>query len=69
MTTNYPKELDEAQKLFWSNMMANVKNSTSKRILIKLEELEQKTDDVRGSFSAFWSGIGQALAERKAKKK
>jgi hypothetical protein len=46
--TEYPKDADPATKLFWENMMANVRNSTSKRILIAVEKIEQKTGLIEG---------------------
>jgi hypothetical protein len=30
MNKDYPKEMDEAQKLFWANMMANMKSTTAR---------------------------------------
>ena len=34
----------------------------------QMERIEKHTEEISGSFSSFWSGIGQMMAERKAKK-
>jgi hypothetical protein len=33
------------------------------------DKIHEDTNDIRSGFSALWSGVGQAWAERKSKKK
>jgi hypothetical protein len=66
------REPDEAQKLFWANIKAAMVNgSTQTRIEVKkqVEETKQIALDIKAEFAALFSGLGQAVAERKAKKK
>jgi hypothetical protein len=63
MAKEYSREATTAEKLFWDTLVQNVKNSTSKRILIKVEQLEQKVEDVRdaakksGSILKTWANM------------
>ena len=65
-------EPDEAQKLFWANIKAAMANgSTQTRIKIRedVEEVKKNVLDIKAEFAALFSGLGQAVAERRAKKK
>ena len=44
-------------------------NDMLHRIERHLINLEDRTEDIQSSVGSFWSGIGQMLADRKAKKK
>jgi hypothetical protein len=66
------RETTEAEKLFWANIKAAMVNgSTQTRIKIKqdVEEVKKNVIDIKAEFAALFSGLGQAVAERKAKKK
>jgi hypothetical protein len=34
----------------------------------QIEKIDKTTEETNGSFGSFWSGIGQMMAERKARK-
>jgi hypothetical protein len=46
--TEYPKEIDPAQKLFWEKMLESARNTTKTKILAELQKIEQKTGLIEG---------------------
>lgn len=69
--SSYSSEPDEAQKLFWNNIKAAMQDgSTQTRIKIKqeVEEVKKGILDIKADFASLFSGLGQAVAERKARK-
>jgi len=63
----YDKEIDPAQKMFWDRVYEDVKNSTSRKILVKLEEVSAivKKSSGRGRFllNAISHGFGVFKSE------
>lgn len=41
MAANYESEPDEAQRLFWSNIMEDRLNSTSRKIYLEIQEIKK----------------------------
>lgn len=52
----YPRELDEAQKLFWSKMWESAKNTTKTRIYQELQEIKDATKK-SGSILKTWASM------------
>jgi hypothetical protein len=76
------RKLTTAEELFWHNMKAAAQSTTEKfkvavePITRRLEKIDKCTDEVNRQtketnsfFGAMFSGLGQMVAERKAKKK
>jgi hypothetical protein len=48
-------ELSPAQELFWKKIMDDLKNTTSKKILLKVEKMEQTLTQRGGGGGKVWA--------------
>jgi hypothetical protein len=65
-------ELNSELEKMWNRfkpLAQSFGDTTKTKIMTELAEIRKNTEEVKFSFSALWSGLGQALAERKTKKK